>query len=236
MSPRISGKGAELSKRKLLPILICVLVATALFQGTAQGHVQVDVDYADASSPLDIYAAGLGHTDRLIFGAGVMVSRFRNVVLGADGDFYVDFDTRGGGKADYYVWVNSTAGRLSARVYEYTADSSLLIGYGDAWRYDAKTVNFRFARRLIHSNGGYLKWYANTRYFRGINKYGNPTYTWDDAPDRGMKGHSLRVAMTGRTAPIPGLSYKKPQDNAPLGGKRQASRSSNPGSELPQQL
>lgn len=208
-------------KRKVLPIVLCTLGVLAFSAGPANAHLQGIYDGGDVSSPLDIKVAGVGHTNRLVFGGGIMVARFRNATLGPKGDFYVDFDTAGDNRPDYYVWVNNSDGRLTARVFRYRQGGSYAVGSGSAWRYDSKTVNFRFPRGLINVSGGYFKWFANSRYSRGINQYGNMRYAWDYAPDRGGRGHALKVSDAGTISHSPSA----PQGSAelPLGLKAQAS-------------
>ena len=178
--------------RSLRRSVLSVIVGASLLatMTPANAHVQVRWDGNDSRSPLDIEWAGIGHTSRFYFGAARMVNSFRSAMLGRRGDFYVDLDSRGDRSPDYYVWINYSNG-IKAKVYKYTTNSSVYVGQGSAWRYDASTVNFRFPRRLVRRSGDYIRWYASTRYFRSVDSYGNASYYWDNAPDRGMRTHNF---------------------------------------------
>lgn len=210
----------------LLVVLVGTWNSTAI---SASAHLQMDVDANDSRSPLDIRVAGIDHSKRITVGVLSMVGRFRNASLGAKGDAYVDFDTTGSNRPDYYVWVNNRGGRLKARVYKYTRNSSYRVGRGVALRYNSKIIGFGFRSRLIKVRGGYFRWVANTRYVGGTNRYGNIVYRWDFAPNNGMKGHSLSVPRLSidRAAPSSiqaavasylGSAEKADEDDAPVSG------------------
>ena len=174
-------------RRALSAIAVASMLALA---SPAHSHEQAKWDGNDVTSPIDIKWAGIGHTKRVYYGAIATVNSVRSAMLGGKGDVYMDFDSKGDRKADYYVWINYRNG-LKARVYRYTTNSAVYVGRGRAWRHSSTTFNFRFPRKLVRRSGDYIRWAANTRYFNRVNSYGDRLFSWDWSPDRGMRTHKF---------------------------------------------
>lgn len=148
----------------------------------AQAHMVVRGDYNDSASPLDVRAAAFMHTSDFYVGGIETYDVFRNGMLGAKGDLYVDIDSVGTREADYYVAMSMHNGSLKARVYRYSNNTSYLIGRGQAWRPNTRIVMFAFRRSVIRRTSGYIRFYGSSRFQRGVDEYGTVDNWWDRTP------------------------------------------------------
>lgn len=175
--------------KRCVSTFVAVLVFAGLVQiGPASAHVRLDWDPNDSASPLDLHYGFINETKSHIYGGFITYGRFRNVALGSKGDLYLDLDSYGDKKADYYVHVNFAGSSLRARVLKYTAKSAQVIGRGRVVKASPKAVVFRFPRKAIRVTGGFLRWFASSRYYWKTGQYGRVYYRWDAT---GWKGHEF---------------------------------------------
>lgn len=173
---------------KFRTLFACVVLQVLLIAPPAGAHSVFVEDWNDSSSVLDIQWSGFGHDGKVLFGAIGMVRAVRSSELAFEGDLYVDFDSRGNYKPDFYLWIDRSGGRLKGSLWKYTTSSSQWVAPVSVWRYDDKTFNFAFNKGRLNMSGGYVRWFVTSRYFKG-REYDKILYYWDYAPNRGMKTH-----------------------------------------------
>lgn len=175
--------------RSTLAVVSALSVVIAL-AAPSFAHVQTVWDGNDSPSKLDIKWAGLAHDGPIWYGAIVMMRATRAAELDTQGDMFIDVDSRGNHKSDYYIWIDHKSGdKLKGGVYKYTRNGSYKVARAAAWREGSKWFWFAFHKKAVKQRGGFIRWYASARYFKSRDYYGNITYRWDSTPDRGMKSH-----------------------------------------------
>lgn len=173
-------------------VMVSWLLATSilpLMAPNASAHAQLKRDYNDTRGPLDMQAVVINHDERHLWGRIYTFERWRaGTVRGGDKWLAVDFDTSGGGDADYFVIVLWKNGSLQAIVRKWVGNNYVRVGSGFAKKEDDRTVYWQFRLDLIRPRGGFFRWAPITSW-DGYPCGSQPCY--DDAPNRGMYGHDL---------------------------------------------
>lgn len=146
--------------------LAAVLILTLAGVQDASAHRQVKSDPNDVLGPLDIAGAAVDHDRRNIYGYVETYALLRNGTIGPRNSnfLYVDFDTVGGSRADYFVALYYSRG-MQAAVFRYTRGDARHVADVYAERLDDYSIYFEIPRRTIGAGTG-IRWYASS-FFEG---------------------------------------------------------------------
>jgi hypothetical protein len=174
-------------KTKSALVTVAVVGMLAMSIQPASAHARAKLDLNDSPSPLDIRGAAFGHTSARVMTIMGTYGRWRASVLSKrDTAVYFTYDTVGGPKFDYFVWVHYRSGRLVAKLRKVVTGGSVYLQKVPVKK-DGKFVSVNFRSRLIRASG-YLRWKVFTS-FASSNFCKNTC--WDSAPNRGMVPHDL---------------------------------------------
>jgi hypothetical protein len=169
-------------------VILMSVLWLAFIAAPLNAHQGVKRDGNDVSGPLDIRRVEIRHHDGRLFYRIEMYQSFRcRVLRGSNSWVWVDLDSRGDRRMDYFAEVKCRHGELRTRVYRIVdrpdtdVDGRRRVGKGYT-RHDEETIFTSFRRRLIHSRPGYVRWRIVA--FRNN--------SWDEAPNGGrMPRHSF---------------------------------------------
>lgn len=179
--------------KRFIGLLLASATAVVAFASASQAHLKLDWDGNDTGSPLDIRYSAFDHSKRFYYGWITTDNTFRNPALGAKGNLFLDLDSRGDRRSDYYVWVDYRNG-LKASVWKYNRarTEAFRVSWARAVRANRRSVVFRFPRSSIRRGGAYMRWYASSSYLRRV-EYGvekstggtiRPIEAWLTMPSR----------------------------------------------------
>jgi subtilisin family serine protease len=147
------------------------------------GPLELRKDPQDSVSHYDIRRSGFTKRDgRYLLRVGTYGSWLSSKLAKPENNIYMDLDTRGDGRSDFYAWIYFKNGELVGKVQRYTRQASVTVGHGAVTRVDPRSVKMTFKPKAISGPEGKIRWYASSQ-FKGY--FDCPTDCWDEAPNRG---------------------------------------------------
>lgn len=165
--------------KKLLPLALAATVSLGAFS-SASAHSRVVSDGNDTASALDLASAKLAHTRRAYKGRVVTHDAFTNNELAAPGELYFDLDLAGVKRFDHYVWIDKSGTSITGKVFK--KGRSRALGRATVKRIDAKTIAFKFPKKLVKRTKKAVGFAARSRWQQGAVGYGTSTLLSDKTP------------------------------------------------------
>jgi len=155
----------------------------------AQAHVGSKFDLNDSPSPLDIRSGAFFHSESRLGTAMQTYGRWRaSMLFKPNTDVYFIYDSKGGPKFDYFVWVHYEGGRLVAKLRRVVGEGSVYMQMVPVVK-EGKWLYVDFRKRAIGASG-FVRWGVLTS-FKSQTFCKNEC--WDGLPNRGMVTHDLRT-------------------------------------------
>jgi hypothetical protein len=158
MSQRLRGA--------LTAAIACVAILALAIPATA--HKQTKFDGNDVAGPLDIREASFNHRDGKIIvtqttrGDWTAAQLEENKVQ-TDRSFIFQFDSRGTGTQDYFVYVDYINGQLRGLLYRITSGSPVQEGSADVDK-NGRTLKAKFRKGRINPRDSHIRWDAESEW------------------------------------------------------------------------
>ena len=147
------------------------------------GPLELENDRQDSQSHYDIRRSGFTKRNvRYLLRVGTYRSWPSSKLAKPENNIYLDLDTRGSGRSDFYAWIYFKNGELVGKVQRYTRKASVTVGRGRVRRVDPRSVKMTFKPGVIDNPAGEIRWYSSTQ-FEGY--FDCPTECWDESPNTG---------------------------------------------------